>query len=117
MQSQQQPVQELFEVLHVSSSPHDSGESSAPPNIMRKDAADTFSHRRRSKDWSESLNADEEIEKLMKYFVIRESQHSAQARTKRILHPNILAAALPPPVRFNRASRKTFVKLGAQAKE
>ena len=110
-QLEMRDAQELFEDLHLSSFPFDVSESSAI-------VASFPQHKLESKDSrcssaSEPIDEDEEIAKLISFFVNRKPQHAAQASASRPLSTNATAVALAPPVRFIRASRQAVAKQAA----
>jgi hypothetical protein len=107
MQSHLLQVQELFEDLQLPASHHcdDDSENSADRILQRK--LELVCSRRSS----EALEADQEITKLISYFVNRGSQLADQASITGREMANLRApAALPPAVRFSRASRKAIAK-------
>jgi hypothetical protein len=100
-------AQQIFEDLAFSH-PHESDSSISEDIILQhKTTAQYFGHFDSSDAFRETIDADEEIAKLIYFFVNRESQVAAQARTKRYSSVNEPALPLPPAIRFRRANRKT----------
>jgi hypothetical protein len=109
-------LQELFENLQLnSSSQQDNIESSISADNIVQHKIESPSHQRSSlgNEAYESILEDEEIAKLITYFVNRGSQQTTQPSTTECLLANAPSVALPPAVRFCRANRKAVLKLPA----
>jgi hypothetical protein len=102
-------VQELFEDLHLSPSNQDESDSSISADCI-------VQHRPEAQDMSrcnaccKPFDADEQLAKLISYFVNRGPQQAAKISVTRVLTTDTPATALPPPVRYARASRKAVAK-------
>jgi hypothetical protein len=102
-------AQEHFEDLQLSPNLHDdSGSSPAVDTVILPHTNEPASHLH-SKT-CESFDADEEIAKLISYFVNQGPRCAAQPSTARNSSVDTAAVALPPAVKFSRASRKAAAK-------
>jgi hypothetical protein len=102
-------AQELFDDLQLSSSAHhDDDESCSTADEIMQSKLGSENHRREA--CCEQFDANKEIGKLISFFVIRKSQHASQARQARSISTNMPFVALPPPIKYSRASRKASSK-------
>ena len=104
-------VQELFEDLQLSPSHHrdeDSDASASADSVLQR-KLENFDGRRDSEACN-TIDADEEMAKLISYFENQGSQRATQASATKQLSMNATVVALPPAVRYNRASRKAVPK-------
>ncbi len=106
-------AQELFEDLQLSSALHEDGDSSISADRILEQKLESVSHRR----ISESISVEEEITKLISFFVNQRPQQKVQNNVIRVSSANATAAILPPPVKYSRASRKAVAKPSARAHE
>ena len=110
-------AQELFEDLQLSSSNHKDSVCSATMDCFLQDKLESSSNRRSSEACEERLDEDEEIAKLISLFVNRIPQPATSASVVGQLFINAPVGALPPPVRYSKASRKPVAKQPACADE
>ena len=103
-------AQEHFKDLHLSSVHHDDSYSStsADSALQHKlaSAGNCISNVSHNGACCEVFDEGEEIAKLASFFGNQVNQQVNQASVDGHLSANALAVVLPPPVKFNRASRK-----------
>jgi hypothetical protein len=100
-------VQELFDDLQLSPAHHrdEDGDSSTSEDSALQRKLEKFRNSRNSQA-CDSIDKEDEIAKLISYFMDRGSHHTAPASTMRQSSTNAPALVLPPAVRFQRKSRK-----------
>ncbi len=104
-------AQELFENLHLSASHVESWDISMV-DVSESSAivANIPQHKLESKDSRcsrayEPIDEDEEIAKLISFFVNREPQHAARVSVAKPLSTKVATVALAPAVRYIRAKK------------
>ncbi len=103
MHAQQPP----FEDLQLSAAHHDDRDAAPTAGSLLLHMRESASQRHSR----EPINADVEIAKLVTFFVKHSTRHAAQNSAVGPMSANALAVALPPPVRYCRASRKAVANL------
>jgi hypothetical protein len=105
-------AQELFEDLQLSSAHHSEYESTSAPTTSDSfllNKLESASHRRRN-DASVPIDVDAEIAKLISLFAIQGRQYAFSQVMVEDVSVKGTAGALPPPVRYSRASRRAVAK-------
>ncbi len=102
-------AQELFEDLQLSCVHQSEYEPLSTSDSFLMNKLESASHRR-SSEASELIDVDAEIAKLISFFAMEGRQQASHHVAVEDVSVNGSAGALPPPVRFSRASRKARAK-------